>query len=323
MVMLGVLSVLPLWAPLVLAAWTANLFERTATRLAKHLRGRKRAALALTALVVVFILVPLALLGVSLVTAVGEVVAKLRESKQMAELSRAFFPSDVSPSLAHLNPKRLMELAREHGGEAMGIATAAIAGITALGVALVIYVFSVYECIAYGASFGRWLRERSLVPAHAFDRLAGAFMETGRGLLVGIGGTALLQGAVATLGYSIVGVPQPLLLGFITMLASLLPSSGTALVWAPLTVILFVSGNTLGGVVMTLFGCTAAVIDNLFAPWLSRFGKLELPTYVTLLAMVGGMVVFGGFGLILGPLFVRLAVEALDLWRERRALPSD
>ena len=29
--------------------------------------------------------------------------------------------------------------------------------------------------------------------------------------------------------------------------------------------------------------------------------------------------VFGGFGLILGPLFVRLAVEALDIWRDQRA----
>ncbi|HEX6765977.1 MAG TPA: hypothetical protein VF103_10880, partial [Polyangiaceae bacterium] len=47
-VLLGLLSILPLWAPLVLAAWTAHLLERIATRWARHLRGRKGAALALT-----------------------------------------------------------------------------------------------------------------------------------------------------------------------------------------------------------------------------------------------------------------------------------
>jgi predicted PurR-regulated permease PerM len=323
LVLLGALAIVPLWAPLVLAAWTANLLEPLAARWTSRLRGRGRSALALTALVVVLILVPLTLLGVSLAAAAGEVVTSFRDSKQTSALVHQFLPAGVGPSLEHLSPRRLVDFAQKHGSQAMTVAMAALSALTALGVALVIYVFSVYQCVAHGPAFTRWLRDRALVPKAAFDRLGGAFMETGRGLIVGIGGTALLQGTVATIGYTLVGVPQPLLLGFITLLASLLPSSGTALVWVPLTVILFATGNTTGGIVMALFGCLAAGIDNLFAPWLSRYGKLKLPMYVTLVAMLGGIVVFGGFGLILGPLFVRLAMEALDIWRERRAVPID
>ena len=45
---------------------------------------------------------------------------------------------------------------------------------------------------------------------------------------------------------------------------------------------------------------------------MSRF----LPTFVLLLAMLGGIATFGGWGVLLGPLFVRLATEALGIWRE-------
>jgi predicted PurR-regulated permease PerM len=319
LVFVGAVTIAPLWAPIVLAAWTAQLLEPLAVRWGSRLGGRGRAALALTALVVVLILVPLVLLGVSLAAAAVDVLAQLRASKQTSALASSFLPSGIGPSLEHLSPQRILDFAKGHGDQAFAIATAALGGLTAVALGLVMYVFSVYECVAHGPRFGRWLRERSFVPKHAFDRLGKAFFETGRGLIVGIGGTALLQGTVATIGYAIVGVPQPLLLGFVTLVASLIPSSGTALIWVPLTVILFATGNTTGGIVLALFGCVAAVIDNLFAPWLSRYGKFQLPTYVTLVAMIGGIVVFGGFGLILGPLFVRLAVEALDLWRERHA----
>lgn len=320
LVALGAFTLVPLWAPIVLAAWTANLLEPLGTHWGSSLKGRNRAAIALTALVVLVILVPLTVVSVSLVAGAAELFSRFQQSKQLSELSNSFLPADMGPSLETLNPKRIVEFAQKHGSQAFGILTATLGGLTAAVVGLAIYVFSMYECVAHGPRFVRWLRDRSLVSRRAFDRLAGAFAETGRGLLVGIGGTALLQGTIATVGYAVVGVPQPLLLGFVTMLASLIPSTGTALVWVPLTVILFVTDKTTQGVILLLFGGVAAGIDNLFAPWLSRYGKLKLPTYVTLVAMLGGIVVFGGFGLILGPLFVRLAVEALDLWHERGAL---
>jgi predicted PurR-regulated permease PerM len=70
-------------------------------------------------------------------------------------------------------------------------------------------------------------------------------------------------------------------------------------------------------------GCFTSIVDNFVRPWLSRYGHLELPLAVVFVAMLGGMAAFGGFGLLLGPLFVRLAVEALEIWRRHRAAASD
>jgi predicted PurR-regulated permease PerM len=318
LLVLGALAVVPLGGPLVLAIWTATTLEPLTKHWAKPLGGRGRTAAVLTVLVFLLILVPLVATSVSLVAALADLMTKLKGIRQSSDLARMLVPSDLGVSLEHLNPQRIGAFIRRHGADAMQTAQAAFGVLTAAAIGLVVYVFGVFECIANGPRAVEWLRERSLVPRAAFGRLADAFVETGHGLFVGIGGTALLQTVVATIGYALVGVPQPLLLGFITLFASLIPSVGTGLVWAPVTALLFATGRIPAGIVMLLFGCAASLIDNFARPWLSRYGQLRLPTYVIFVAMLGGIVVFGGFGLLLGPLFVRLAVEALDIWRERR-----
>jgi predicted PurR-regulated permease PerM len=320
LVLAGALAALPLAAPLVIAAWTAELLEPLVVRLTKRFGGRERAGLALTLLVVLLILIPLTVLGVSLVAATADLLAELRKSKQASDLVRAFVPADLTPSLGHLSPQKIADFARRHGGSALTTLQSAFGAVTALAVGVIVYVAGVYESIANGPRFVAWLRERSLVSKKSFDRFSAAFVETGRGLFVGIGGTTVLQTVVATSGYVVVGVPYPLLLGFVTLLASLIPSVGTALVWVPVTVLLFVTDRTVGGIVLAVIGGFTSVVDNLVRPWLSRYGTLQLPMFVTFVAMLGGIVVFGGFGLLLGPLFVRLAVEALDIWRERRSV---
>ena len=51
-------------------------------------------------------------------------------------------------------------------------------------------------------------------------------------------------------------------------------------------------------------------------PIFSRYGRLNLPTYALFLAIFGGIALYGAAGIILGPLLVRLGVEALDIARE-------
>jgi AI-2E family transporter len=78
-----------------------------------------------------------------------------------------------------------------------------------------------------------WFIDRCPLKRGHTQRLANVFAEVGRGILIGTGLTALLQGALATVGYFVTGVPQALVLGLLTVLASLIPSVGAALVWCP------------------------------------------------------------------------------------------
>jgi predicted PurR-regulated permease PerM len=57
-------------------------------------------------------------------------------------------------------------------------------------------------------------------------------------------------------------------------------------------------------------------VDNVARPFLARKGKLQLPTWIVLVAMFGGIELVGGWGIVLGPLAVRLGKEALAIRRD-------
>ncbi|HWO09044.1 MAG TPA: AI-2E family transporter, partial [Polyangiaceae bacterium] len=109
-------------------------------------------------------------------------------------------------------------------------------------------------------------------------------------------------------------------LGLVTTFAALIPSVGTGLVWVPLAVGLAIAGRMGQAAAVVGLGFAVSVADNFVRPWLSRFAHVDLNMFVLFIAMLGGIAVFGAWGLLVGPLFVRLCVEALRLANERREL---
>ena len=57
-------------------------------------------------------------------------------------------------------------------------------------------------------------------------------------------------------------------------------------------------------------------VDNVLRPVLARWGHLQMHAFVVLVSMLGGLALFGGWGLMLGPLVVRLAIEGLRIAKE-------
>ncbi len=313
----ALLAFLPLWAPLLLASWMAIVVRPLHSKLAKK-GGRSRAAGVVTVLLVVAALAPVLLIVLSLTGAAMTLVERLQQSGGAREAFSTFAATQPSLSGGHLEPGKIMEFAQKHGGGALNAASTIFGAATAVAIALFVFVYGFYTCLVDGRKAYAWLLDHSPLERWQTARLAAAYQETGRGLLVGVGLTALFQGVVATVGYLIIGVPQALVLGLVTTFAALIPSIGTGLVWVPVTIGLFVAGKTGAGVAVLALGCVVSVADNFARPVLSRYGQLDLSTFVLLVAMLGGIGIFGTWGLLVGPLFVRLAIEALRLARERR-----
>jgi len=60
---------------------------------------------------------------------------------------------------------------------------------------------------------------------------------------IGIPLVAIIQGGIATAGYLIFGVPNPLFWGFISCFATIIPIVGVGLIWAPLVTYLLLTGD--------------------------------------------------------------------------------
>jgi predicted PurR-regulated permease PerM len=141
------------------------------------------------------------------------------------------------------------------------------------------------------------------------------FRRAGRTTLLGTVVTGLAQGALATLGYAISGMPKALFFGAATAVASLIPAVGSMLVWVPAGVVLLLTGHVLGGIVELMWGATfiVGVSDYVIRPRLVG-GEAELPALVTFTALFGGVDVFGLKGLIVGPMLMSLAIAVLRLY---------
>src|SRR5262249_53336270 len=139
----------------------------------------------------------------------------------------------------------------------------------------------------------------------------------GRGLLVGTGLTALVQGVLAGVIYACLGVPRAMLLGLLSVVGALIPITGPAVVWIPVAAGLALTGQPVKAVILVVLAvAVVGTVDNVMRPWLSRRATVGLSTAVLLVSIFGGMVTFGAWGLLLGPLVVRLAKEALEIARD-------
>jgi len=136
-----------------------------------------------------------------------------------------------------------------------------------------------------------------------------------RGVVFGLLGTAMVQGVMTTFGLWIAGVPQPVLLGIVAGVVSILPV-GAPLVWIPATIWLFAQGETGWGVFMGLYGAFGiSSIDNVIRPWFISRGA-DLPLLLTLLGALGGVLAFGFLGLFLGPVLLAVGFSLLKDWAE-------
>jgi predicted PurR-regulated permease PerM len=163
-----------------------------------------------------------------------------------------------------------------------------------------------------------------LDPKHT-RRLLDEFRRVGRMTVSGTVLTGLAQGLLATIGFWITGVPQPIFFGIATALASLIPAVGTMLVWIPAGLYLFASGHPAKAIIELAWGALFIVglSDYLIRPRL--VGDAAMPALLMFIALFGGLKVFGLSGLIVGPVVMALAVTVLRLYsvehQHKRAEP--
>jgi predicted PurR-regulated permease PerM len=321
----GALTLVPLWAPLLLASWMAMVVRPLHTRLVRRVKGSGRAAAVVTVLLVVLSLAPVAVISLSLIGATADLVAKVQKTGGAREalqtlLASESMPAGFSPDQFKVNAQQIASLGQRLGGGALKAVTTFFGAATAATIAAFVFVYGFYTFLVDSRRCHAWIVDHSPLERWQTLRLSAAYAETGRGLLIGVGLTALVQGTVATIGYVIIGVPQALVLGLLTTFAALIPSVGTGLVWAPLALGLALAGRMGEAAAVLVLGCVISVADNFIRPILSKHAQLDLPTFLLFVAMLGGIAMFGAWGLLLGPLFVRLGVEALRLGRERNEL---
>ena len=145
--------------------------------------------------------------------------------------------------------------------------------------------------------------------------------KTVRGVVYGILGTALAQAVAAGIGFVIAGVPGAALLALLTFFSSVVPAVGTALVWLPAAIWLFNQGSTGWGIFMVIWGVGVANIDNVVKPWLISQGS-DMPFVLIFFGVLGGALAFGFIGVFLGPTLLAVGYRLVEEWSASNRPPA-
>lgn len=191
--------------------------------------------------------------------------------------------------------------------------------------ALVVALMTMYYVLLEGPGLARRIeRIAPLEPRHTRALIAEA-REVGRDAFLGTLATAVIQGVLAFAGYAVLGVPQPVTWAVATAIASFLPVIGTLVVWVPLSGYLLVDGHPVRAILLAAWGVfiVTSLADYVIRPRIVGARGHGHPL-LTLIALLGGIEVFGLAGLIIAPIVMSVFVAAFRLYeREVRtgALP--
>jgi len=142
------------------------------------------------------------------------------------------------------------------------------------------------------------------------DRLAAVINTVIKGSLL----IAFVQGVVCTIGFSLFGMPEPLLWGTITGFAALIPPVGTLFTVVPAALYLFSITNVSGAIGIFLWGTLGVgLIDYLLRPLIIR-RDIQVPPVFIIFSILGGISFFGPIGFLLGPLVLSFLLTLFAMY---------
>lgn len=271
----------------------------------------------ITLLVILLIIfLPLWLFGQLLWNEINDAITQIRNGQLVISRDQIVqsVPAQLQAPIENFS-RDLNGLAERFTSEAFSSATAILSNVANFVIGFFILLFMVFFLLRDGHKMAQVFMDLSPIAASQEHKLLERIKSAVNGVVKGSFLIALAQGIIATAGFLVFGVPQPLLWGMFTVLAALVPNVGTSLSLVPAVIYLLVTGNTPAAIGLTIWGVIAVgTVDNFLGPKLIG-NSLKLHPVLVLLAVLGGIKFFGILGFLIGPILMAVFVELLDMYR--------
>ena len=297
---------------------------------------RTLAALITLLLCLVIVILPTALLSVSLLKEATSIYDRLRSGQidfgEYFQQIVSALPAWASSALDRLGLTSVLDLEKKLSSVAVQgsqfIATRALnigQNTFQFLVSLSVMLYLLFFMLRDGPALS--VRIRKAIPLDESHKrnLSQKFTTVIRATIKGNIVVAATQGLLGGFIFWMLDVQGALLWGVLMAFLSLLPAVGAGLIWVPVAIYFFATGAFTQGAILTAFGVVViGLVDNLLRPLL--VGKdTKLPDYLVLISTLGGMALFGLSGFVIGPAVAALFIAIWDLFtrRNQHDAPND
>ena len=321
----------PFLSSIIWAVLLAMVFYPLFQKLQRLLKKREfLSALIMTLLVLIIIVLPVTLLMVSLASEVVDVYHRVEEmiktGQLQAYLERAEEISILKWILARLgqhidfsqmDPLPLLLKNLNHISTFIfNQTTTLLKGFSTFIAGFFFTLLSLYYLFKDGDRLFRRLKEIIPLPSKERDLLILRFKGMIFATLYGGILIAIIQGILGGLSFWVLGLSSPIFWGTTMAFLSFIPIGGTALVWGPASILLFVQGAFLRGAILLGLGVFAiSMVDNFLRPlFVSK--RTNIHPLLLFFAVLGGIQAFGLIGLVAGPLIATLFLTLIEIYTQ-------
>ncbi len=322
--MIAPFSTALLWAA-ILALAVHPLYRR----LLRRLKGRAGLAAGLMTLFVsLFVIGPALALLTLLATQAAGLYQWAAASVQSGSLADTWTRVNAllhrllesHPSLAAIDAKGIIMKAVGQLSSGLAGALGTVLKHTLLiGVDLAVALVALFFLFRDGETYYRTLADMAPLDAALKRTIAAKLHDTFYAVINGVFLIALGQGVMTGIGFALFGVPFAVFWGFAAALLALLPIGGAALVWVPGAIWLFLAGTNGAGIGLAIWGLALVSLPDNFLKPLLIGKKAQIPSFFLFLGILGGLSVYGVFGILFGPVVVTLLTAFLRIYREEYA----
>lgn len=283
--------------------------------LKKNKERRTSTSVITVLLVLVVVIIPAILLSIMLLQQIGDAYSSLLNSVTSGELSRTI--AVLENKVQNFVPEFHFNLE----GYLMGGLTwvvsnldRVVSGFSNTTLWVVLVSFFLYYLFIYGPSLLEklvcWSPMEDSIDRKIINQIKLSINSVIRGYLF----IALLQGLSAGLGLFIFGMPNAVILGTATAIASFIPFFGTSLIMVPSAIFMAATGHIGAAVGILLWGFFMVhLIDNFLMPYMLNKG-MKMNQLMALLSVLGGLSAFGPVGFVIGPLVFGLVMVMIDIY---------
>jgi predicted PurR-regulated permease PerM len=199
-------------------------------------------------------------------------------------------------------------------GQFFTVVTTFAGGISSFIIGYLFMMFSLFFFLSEGHLLLN-IFVRAIPIDHSYShQFINRFKEAGMGILVGFFLTAIIQGAIAFIIFSLFKVEAALAWGALVSVTSFIPMFGAATVWIPLSIMQATQVGIGTGILFALMcGIFISTSDNFIRPFLLG-GRVNMHPLLIFFSILGGIQFFGINGLVLGPLVLTLFFTSIDIF---------
>jgi len=185
-----------------------------------------------------------------------------------------------------------------------------------------IMIFIMFYLFKDGAHMIKFIERISPLKKPHNQKILNQINDVSHAVIYGYIIVALVQGTLGAIGFVVLGVSAPLLLGILMAFFALIPFVGTPIVWLPVALFQILNGYTqhnnvlvIKGIILIIYGFfIISTIDNILKPKIIG-DKAKIHPILVLLGVLGGLNIFGFIGIIVGPVVLAILLAFIRIYQ--------